>query len=218
MDPYYSVCAMPNTYSIFVYSSPLLFSHRIDEKDTHIKHIAFGRHRGIHTHTHTHTHTHMLRSKTHRSDLSDADGTAASLHCQNVNIFCSLSAQDKPSWQQVSLHVSAHWPNTHTHTHTHTHIHTHTYNALCTAVSLLDLLKDVNSHIIHSRANSLANIQPSHSVCIHTLKQSSTILSLCFYEHMVKSGVYWSEGMNHVSVCFGTELCLEGHHNSARGS
>lgn len=37
---------------------------------------------------------------------------AASLHRQNVNIFCSLSLLlRQSSWQQV--HVSAHWLNTH---------------------------------------------------------------------------------------------------------
>jgi len=41
---------------------------------------------------HIHTVRHTLCSKTHCSDLSDADGTAASLLCQNVNIFCSCSA------------------------------------------------------------------------------------------------------------------------------
>ena len=46
MDSYDSVCAMPNTSSVVVYSSPLLFSHRIGEKD-----IAFGRHWDSDTHT-----------------------------------------------------------------------------------------------------------------------------------------------------------------------
>lgn len=50
VDSHYPVCAMPNTSSIFVYSSALLFSHRTDEKDAHIKHIAFGRRGGTHIH------------------------------------------------------------------------------------------------------------------------------------------------------------------------
>lgn len=47
------------------------------------------------TDTHTHTHVSMMahtHTGLHRGDLSDADATAASLDCRNINIFCSLCA------------------------------------------------------------------------------------------------------------------------------
>lgn len=54
----YSVCAMPNTSSIFVYSPPLLFSHRMMRK-THTLNTLLLAVTRIQTHTHINTDMHM---------------------------------------------------------------------------------------------------------------------------------------------------------------
>lgn len=46
---------MPRTSSIFVYTGPLLFSHRIDGDGTNIEPIAFGSRGGTSTHRQTHS-------------------------------------------------------------------------------------------------------------------------------------------------------------------
>lgn len=54
-----------------------------------------------------------------------------------------------------------------------------------------------------------------HSLCVHTFKHSGIILSVCFI-----TGGLWNlrsergKEWKHVSFCFGTKFCLEGHPNS----
>ena len=82
---------------------------------------------GTNTRRHTHTHTHTHRERIHAALLIPPQWP---LRCRRNSSFpplpkcqhllLSLCLWDEPSWQQVSLHVSAHWLNTPKDAHTHT--------------------------------------------------------------------------------------------------
>lgn len=123
VDSYYSVWAGPNNSRIFVYSSPLLFSHRIDEKDTRIKHIVFGRHGS--TKPRTHTDAVGPTKVTFQMQMEQQLPSTAKMSTSSA---LSLCFWDEPSWQQVCLHVTACWWK---HTRTHTSCAPRSHYSIC---------------------------------------------------------------------------------------
>ena len=115
---------MPNTSSIFVYSPSLLFSHRIDEKGTNIKHIAVGRHSGTHTPSQTAHCALKLTTVTFQMQMEQRLPSAAKMSTS----FCSGSASEKT--QAVSRLAFASF-----------------HNLLLKVLTLFDPVKVINCHI-----------------------------------------------------------------------